>query len=149
MGTTCAVPRKLETGNAQLHRPIDYSTCISQHPSRRTAPIEQQEIQTMSEHSQTAANKPSEPVLCKSGCGFFVSGKLRSEQLWRIYSYSRTDLFRNHVPRFVGSSKYFSNGTSAISSRWSLKREPSSGVKNGVSSKLEDVRRVSLQLVVV
>ena len=27
----------------------------------------------MTDHSQTATNKQSEPTLCKQGCGFFVS----------------------------------------------------------------------------
>jgi hypothetical protein len=32
---------------------------------------------TMSDHTQTTANAPTDPVLCKMGCGFFVSRKRR------------------------------------------------------------------------
>ena len=40
----------------------------------------------MSDQSQTTANTPSEPVLCKLGCGFFVSWNERRFSSRRVVS---------------------------------------------------------------
>jgi len=58
----------------------------------------------MSDH-QTTANKPSDPILCKMGCGFFVSNIMLSTRVLRnlpqpkIVEFRRRDVSREIVDR--------------------------------------------------